>query len=73
MFKLVNEPQQGNRSKYLDLPFLVKWRLTGCYAVDKSFVQSQVGRLPSILSESKPVSYSWFPAKVGPKVINLGG
>ncbi len=28
------------------------------YAVDISFVQSQVGRLPSILSESKPVSYS---------------
>ena len=32
-------------------------------SADYSYVQSQVGRVPGILSESKPVSYSWFPFK----------
>ena len=34
-------------------------------------MQSQLARCPGILSESKPVSYSWFPAQVGPQVWNL--
>jgi hypothetical protein len=29
-------------------------------------------RCPGVLLESKPVSYSWFPAQVGPQVSNPG-
>jgi hypothetical protein len=33
-------------------------------SVDNSYVQSQVGKGFGVLLESKPVSYSWLPAKV---------
>jgi hypothetical protein len=40
-----------------DISPMCKVKLAGC---------------PGVLSESKPVSYSWFPSQVGPQVSNPG-
>jgi len=39
---------------------------------DISYVQSQVWQGAQYPSESKPVSYPWFPSQVGPQVRNPG-